>query len=67
MAVETLSARERELLNLVAAGKPDAEVAGELGVDEPTFRAELAAAVAKLHARATGACDDCGCGVEPAA
>lgn len=49
--IATLSAREREVLALVAQGKTNAEIAGELFVGEATVKTHIARMLAKLDAR----------------
>lgn len=49
--IVTLSAREREVLSLVAQGKTNAEIAGELFVGEATVKTHIARMLAKLDAR----------------
>lgn len=49
--IATLSAREREVLTLVAQGKTNAEIAGELFVGEATVKTHIARMLAKLDAR----------------
>jgi FixJ family two-component response regulator len=47
---ETLSAREREVMALVVAGKLNKEVAGELGTTEKTVKAQRAQVMRKMGA-----------------
>ena len=49
--VRMLSARELEVVHLVAEGLTDAEIAGLVGITERTARAHVAAARYKLDAR----------------
>jgi two-component system response regulator DesR len=50
-AADPLTDREREVLGLVADGRPNAEVAATLHLVEGTVRNYLSAAIAKLGAR----------------
>ena len=49
--VESLTQRERQVLVLVAAGKPNKQVAGELGVTEITVKVHRGQVMRKLGAR----------------
>lgn len=49
--IRVLSAREFEVVRLVAEGLTDAEIAGVIGITERTARAHVAAARSKLQAR----------------
>lgn len=48
---ETLSAREREVMLLVTAGKMNKQVAGDLGISEITAKIHRGAAMRKMGAR----------------
>ncbi|MER7724247.1 response regulator transcription factor [Streptomyces sp. NPDC096323] len=48
---ETLSAREREVLALVARGRPNREIAAELFISEATVKTHLTHVFAKLGAK----------------
>ena len=48
---ETLSGREREVMLLVAAGKMNKQVAGDLGISEITAKIHRGAAMRKMEAR----------------
>jgi FixJ family two-component response regulator len=48
---ETLSAREREVMMLVTAGKLNKQVAGDLGISEITVKIHRGAAMRKMGAR----------------
>jgi FixJ family two-component response regulator len=48
---ETLSAREREVMLLVTAGKMNKQVAGALGISEITVKIHRGAAMRKMGAR----------------
>jgi len=48
---ETLSSRERQVLTLVAGGKMNKQVAGELGLAEITVKIHRSAAMRKMGAR----------------
>jgi FixJ family two-component response regulator len=48
---ETLSARERQVMLLVADGKMNKQVAGDLGISEITVKAHRGAAMRKMKAR----------------
>jgi len=49
--LDGLSAEERELLDLIAGGLSDAEIATRLGLDQETVGARVAGVLAKLGAR----------------
>jgi DNA-binding CsgD family transcriptional regulator len=49
--VEALTAREREVLSLLAAGLPNKAIARELGISENTAKYHVAAILAKLDAQ----------------
>ena len=49
-ADEELTAREREVLQLVALGLPNKTIAGRLGISEHTVKFHVAAILAKLGA-----------------
>ena len=48
---ETLSARERQVMALVAAGKMNKQVAGELGIGEMAVKVRRSAVMRKMDAR----------------
>jgi FixJ family two-component response regulator len=48
---ETLSAREREVMMLVTAGKLNKQIAGDLGISEITVKIHRGAAMRKMGAR----------------
>jgi FixJ family two-component response regulator len=48
---ETLSARERQVMLLVTAGKMNKQIAGELGISEITVKIHRGAAMRKMDAR----------------
>jgi FixJ family two-component response regulator len=48
---ESLSARERDVVNRVAAGEPNKQVAAELGLSEVTVKVHRAKAMRKMHAK----------------
>jgi FixJ family two-component response regulator len=48
---ETLSPREREVMLLVATGKMNKQVAGDLGISEITVKIHRGAAMRKMSAR----------------
>lgn len=48
---ETLSARERQVMMLVTAGKLNKQVAGDLGISEITVKVHRGAAMRKMNAR----------------
>jgi FixJ family two-component response regulator len=48
---ETLSPREREVMMLVAVGKMNKQVAGDLGISEITVKIHRGAAMHKMAAR----------------
>lgn len=47
---EKLTPREREVMNLVVAGKPNKGIAAELGISQKTVEIHRANAVRKMHA-----------------
>ena len=47
----TLTAREREILQLVATGRPNKQLAAELGLSEITVKAHRGSAMRKMGAR----------------
>lgn len=47
----TLTAREQEVMRLVASGKMNKQVAGELGISEITVKIHRGSAMRKMHAR----------------
>ena len=47
----TLTAREREVLALVAAGEPTRRIAGQLGISRETVETHVRAGMRKLGAR----------------
>jgi RNA polymerase sigma factor (sigma-70 family) len=49
--METLSRRERQVLELVAAGKTSKEIAETLQISEPTVKWHVSRAARKLGAR----------------
>jgi FixJ family two-component response regulator len=48
---ESLSAREREVMLLVASGKMNKQVAGDLGISEITVKIHRGSAMRKMRAR----------------
>ena len=48
---ETLSAREKQVMLMVTAGKMNKQVAGELGISEITVKIHRGAAMRKMEAR----------------
>ena len=47
----TLTVREKEVMRLVASGKMNKQVAGELGISEITVKIHRGSAMRKMHAR----------------
>jgi DNA-binding NarL/FixJ family response regulator len=50
-STEMLTEREAEVLKLIAAGKPNAEIAAELGIGEATVKTHVSRILAKLSLR----------------
>ena len=50
-SADTLTEREAEVLKLIAAGKPNAEIAAELGIGEATVKTHVSRILAKLDLR----------------
>jgi RNA polymerase sigma factor (sigma-70 family) len=49
--LETLTRREREVMDLVVAGKPNKVIAFDLGVSQRTVEVHRARVMEKMHAR----------------
>jgi FixJ family two-component response regulator len=50
-AYETLSPREREVMSLVAAGQMNKQIAGSIGISEPTVKAHRTQIMRKMRLR----------------
>jgi FixJ family two-component response regulator len=48
---ETLTSRERQIMGLVAAGRLNKQIAGDLGIAEPTVKMHRGSARRKMGAR----------------